>query len=53
MENFLNSEAVQTFVLYSCFGAILGYNLFWIGYGVDSGVKWLIKKFKKEKKTNE
>ena len=55
MENFLSSDTVQNIVLYSCFGAILGTYLYWIGFGIVSGVKWIIRKIKnkKEKTTNE
>lgn len=58
MEAFLTNDHVQTIVLYSCFGALLGTYLYWIGYGIVSGVKWIIKKLKnhknkKEKTTNE
>lgn len=43
---------------HSCFGALLGTYLYWIGYSIVSGIKWIIKKLKnhkikKEKTTNE
>lgn len=58
MEAFLTNDHVQTIILYSCFGALLGTYLYWIGYGVVAGVKWIIKKLnnrknKKEENPNE
>ena len=53
MEAFLTSDHVQTIILYSCFGALLGTYLYWIGYGVVAGVKWIIKKLKNRKNKKE
>ena len=55
MENFLNYEYVKEFIIYSIFGMIMGLDLWWIGYAITSGIKWVIKKVKghKETKTKE
>ena len=44
---FFTYENVKELVVYSCFGGIIGYNIFWIGYGAVLGVKWVIKKLKR------
>ena len=55
MENLLNYEYVKELIVYSVFGMIIGLDLWWIGYVITSGVKWVIKKIKghKEKKIKE
>ena len=53
MEAFLTNDHVQTIILYSCFGALLGTYIYWIGYGVVAGFKWIIKKVKNRKNKKE
>ena len=55
MENLLNYEYAKELVVYSAFWMIMGLDLWWIGYAIVSGVKWVIKKIKvhKEKKNKE
>lgn len=47
--DFFNYEYVKELVVYSCFGAIMGCNIAWIGFGIVRGVKWITKKLKSKK----
>ena len=48
---FFNYEYIKELIVYCCFGGIIGYNIFWIGYGVVRGVKWIAKKLKNKEET--
>ena len=52
MATFFSYENVKQFVIYCAFGTFIGLDLWWIGYAVTAGVKWVIRKIKarKEKK---
>jgi len=53
MENFLAYENIKEMLVYSIFGGLIAYDLFWIGYGIVAGVKWIIKKLKNRKNKKE
>ena len=55
MAEFFAYEHIKELVVYWVFGGVIGLDLYWIGYGIYAGAKWIIRKIKnkKEKNTNE
>ncbi len=44
--DFFTYENMKEFVVFSCFGAIVSLELYWISHAVIYGVKWAVKKLK-------